>query len=88
MRYLWNPVSCLSPSVKLYLHNTSPPLSKFTLNGLNSFQAVLNFSLLLLSSDNLIAEAAGGNASAQALKEADEKAFQESEVNSITPSSF
>ncbi|CAH2045294.1 unnamed protein product [Thlaspi arvense] len=31
-------------------------------------------------SDNLIAEAAGGNASAQALKEADEKAFQESET--------
>ncbi|VVB14249.1 unnamed protein product [Arabis nemorensis] len=31
-------------------------------------------------SDNLIAEAAGGNVSAQALKEADEKAFQESET--------
>ncbi|XP_006291532.2 probable inactive shikimate kinase like 1, chloroplastic [Capsella rubella] len=31
-------------------------------------------------SDNLITEAAGGNLSAQALKEADEKAFQESET--------
>jgi hypothetical protein len=37
-----------------------------------------------LGSDNLITEAAGGNVSAQALKEADEKAFQESEVNYIS----
>jgi len=41
-----------------------------------------------LGSDNLITEAAGGNVSAQALKEADDKTFQESEVTYIAWSAF
>lgn len=63
--------------------NSACPFHMLTLYSLEYFRTIPNFILLLLCSDNLIAEAAGGNTSVQALKDADEKAFKESEVNSI-----